>query len=185
MHEFEGAIIIVREGLHRLAPAAIENRGRRRNTRRGRRVLCPHDADQHVDGRPGVAARERADFGEGLGNWKSAFARSQPYVVARRCDADDPDVHDRISVTTIATRPSSASDIRYAVMGSPFEINARQIAEGTRSFRARTLSSSEGRRRRDVSPPRPARSRAPANIEIESARTAARLAALRQARWGE
>src|SRR5690242_2729603 len=35
VNEFEGAIIAVRKRLHRLAPAAIEDRGRRRDARRG------------------------------------------------------------------------------------------------------------------------------------------------------
>jgi hypothetical protein len=84
--------------------------------------------------------------------WLRASERISVMVLAicksRFHEADDFGVHDKISATTIATRPSSASEIKYAVMRSPLELNARQIAEGTRSFRARTLSSSEGRRRR-------------------------------------
>jgi hypothetical protein len=38
-----------------------------------------------------------------------------------RNEADDIGAHDRISVITTATRPSNASDIRYAVMRSPLE----------------------------------------------------------------
>jgi len=39
----------------------------------------------------------------------------------------------------MAIKPTSASDIRYAVMSTPGELNVRQIAHG-RPFGARTLS---------------------------------------------
>ena len=51
--------------LHGLAPAAIEDRVGGRDARGRRRILASHDADQHIDRRPGVAARQRADFGDG------------------------------------------------------------------------------------------------------------------------
>src|ERR1700729_3844192 len=49
VNQFKGAVIVIGKGLHRLAPAAIEDRGRCRDARRGRRVLCPHHADKHID----------------------------------------------------------------------------------------------------------------------------------------
>jgi len=66
MYEFEGAGIVVRKRLHRLAPATVEDRGRRGDARRRRCVLCPHDADKDINRRPGVTARERADLGDGF-----------------------------------------------------------------------------------------------------------------------
>jgi hypothetical protein len=48
-------------GLGGLAPAAIEDRIRRRDPRRGGGVFRAHDADQNIDRRPGMGPRHQTD----------------------------------------------------------------------------------------------------------------------------
>jgi hypothetical protein len=65
MDQFKGTVVGVLKRLRGLTPAAVEN-GVGGGDARGRgRILASHDADQHVDRRPGVAASQRADFGDG------------------------------------------------------------------------------------------------------------------------
>jgi hypothetical protein len=68
MNQCNGAIGAVLMWLRGLAPAAIENGIRSRNTCGGRCILASHDADQDIDCRSGVASRQRADFGQGFGH---------------------------------------------------------------------------------------------------------------------
>ena len=55
------------------APATVEKGVGRGNPRRGRGILALHDADEDIDGFSGVAARQRADFGESP--WHLTFHR--------------------------------------------------------------------------------------------------------------
>src|SRR6185437_361661 len=85
LDELESAIVAILQRLHRFAPAAIEDRRRGRNARRGGRVLGLHDADQGIDRRAGVAARDRTDFGEGFGHFLSGalfFERKMRGMIA-------------------------------------------------------------------------------------------------------
>src|SRR5665213_1555598 len=70
VNQLEGAVTAVLDGLWRLAPAAVED-GVGRGYARGRgRILRAHHADQHIERGPGVAASQRADFGDGLRHGK-------------------------------------------------------------------------------------------------------------------
>ena len=64
--QFERAISAALERLRGLAPAAIQDRIGRGDPRRRCRIFRPHDADQDIERGPGVAARQRADFGKRL-----------------------------------------------------------------------------------------------------------------------
>ena len=70
--QFQCSLLAALDRLRRLAPAAVENGVGRRNARRHRRLGVAHDADQHVERGAGVATRQRANFGDGLGHFESA-----------------------------------------------------------------------------------------------------------------
>jgi hypothetical protein len=59
--QFQRLIVAVLQGLGGLAPAAIEDRIRRRDPRRGGGVFRAHDADQNIDRRPGMGPRHQTD----------------------------------------------------------------------------------------------------------------------------
>ena len=74
-------------------------------------------------------------------------------------ELNDLCAHDNPSHTAIATRPASASEIRYAVMPGPLDrIQICGMTALMRSFQARTLSLQE-RPRADADPVRAARRR--------------------------
>ena len=75
--QFKRPIIAVLDGLRRLAPAAVEDGVGGRDSRRRRRLGVARDADQHIERGPGMAARQRSDFGEGFGHLELVFP-SQP-----------------------------------------------------------------------------------------------------------
>src|SRR5437899_7357848 len=64
--EFERAVIAAPQWLRGLAPAAIEQRVRRRNACGGRRVLASHDSDKNIDRGSRVTPRQRAYLGNGV-----------------------------------------------------------------------------------------------------------------------
>src|SRR5450755_4714753 len=66
--QLERAFVGGLERLRGLAPAAIEDRIGRGETRGMGCVLGAHDADQDVDRRSRVAARQRTEFGDGSGH---------------------------------------------------------------------------------------------------------------------
>ena len=68
MDQLERSVVAILQGLHGLAPAAIENRVRGQNACRSGCIFRAHDANQHIDGAPCVATRQRADFSEGFGH---------------------------------------------------------------------------------------------------------------------
>src|SRR5258707_1225322 len=65
MDQFKGTVVGVLKRLRGLTPAAVENDVGGGDARGRGRILASHDADQHVDRRPGMAASQRADFGDG------------------------------------------------------------------------------------------------------------------------
>src|ERR1700737_2184318 len=71
MNQFKCAAIAALDRLGRLAPAAIEDGVGRRYPRCRRRVLVSHDADENIERGPGMASRQRADFGQGFGHLHS------------------------------------------------------------------------------------------------------------------
>jgi hypothetical protein len=77
--QFESAVIAILDCLCGLAPAAVQNGIGCGNARGGRCILRPHDADKDIERGPGVAARERTDFREGLShsNERSPVARNE------------------------------------------------------------------------------------------------------------
>jgi peptidoglycan/LPS O-acetylase OafA/YrhL len=85
--QFKGAVVIIPDRLGGLAPAAVEDGVGGGNFRGGGGVLAAHHADQDIERGPGVAARQRADFGEGFGHL--TFSRRgigciRPEIFARR-----------------------------------------------------------------------------------------------------
>lgn len=61
LNQFQHSVLAVLDRLRGLAPAAIEDGIGGRDAGRRRCILAAHDADEHPEGRSGVAARERAD----------------------------------------------------------------------------------------------------------------------------
>jgi hypothetical protein len=76
VNHFKRTVLAALQRLSGLAPAAIENGIRSRNTRRSRCILTSHDADQHIDGRSGVATCDRSYLGQGFGH-TDAFSSSE------------------------------------------------------------------------------------------------------------
>src|SRR4051812_24245286 len=89
--QFDGAVAGL-ERLRGLAPAAIKDRIGGGDARGRGGVLGAHDADQDVDRRPGIAARQRADFGDGSGHyfsnqsgWTYSHGAVSTWSVPRSC----------------------------------------------------------------------------------------------------
>lgn len=61
LNQFQHSVLAVLDRLRGLAPAAIEDGIGGRDAGRRRCILAAHDADEHPEGRSGVAARERAE----------------------------------------------------------------------------------------------------------------------------
>src|SRR5258707_8019029 len=71
--------------LRGLAPAAIEQSVRRRNTRRSRRILASHDPGQDSDRGSGMAPRQRTYLGNSFWFWhlRFAFVRFAKFAACR------------------------------------------------------------------------------------------------------
>src|SRR6266852_690414 len=80
MDQFESAVIAILDRLCGLAPAAIQNGVGRGYPCCRRCILASHDADKDSERGLGMAACQRADFGEGFGHLEFAF----PKPAARR-----------------------------------------------------------------------------------------------------
>ena len=66
--QFERAISAALERLRGLAPAAIQDGVGGGDPRCRGCIFASHDSDQDIERGPGVAARQRADFGKRLGH---------------------------------------------------------------------------------------------------------------------
>src|SRR3954447_5660588 len=152
MDQSKDAVIATFRRLRRLAPAAVQDGVGRRDARRGRCILTSHDADKNVDRGPSVATRQRTNFKDGFFHlllvpirldifaWRRVgrldlgivrhgrtkgdgrkIALLAP-VLRARDELDDLCTHAKASHAATAIRPTKASDIRYAVIGSLSEL---------------------------------------------------------------
>jgi hypothetical protein len=81
--QFESAVIAILDRLCGLAPAAVQNGVGRGYPRCRRCILAAHDADKDIERGLGMAACQRADFGEGFGHLEFAVDFKQRRAQAR------------------------------------------------------------------------------------------------------
>jgi hypothetical protein len=142
MDQLKRAVAAGLKRLRGLAPAAIEDRVGRGDTRRMGCVLRPHDADQNVDRSFCVATRQRTDLGDsschlffipvgldilarrGIDVIRFCLVRDRraecdrrktrllAIVLRARNELDNVGAHANASHAAIAIKPTSASDIR-------------------------------------------------------------------------
>jgi hypothetical protein len=142
MNQFERAITTVFQWLRSLAPAAIEDRIRGGHAGGRRCILASHDTDENADRGSGVAACKRANLEKclcpshlgfpvgrsvaliwyGIDRIRDGFMprakgnrrkiRLHVIVFGTWDQLDDVDAHESSSDIAMATRPTSASEIR-------------------------------------------------------------------------
>src|SRR6516162_9432083 len=66
MDQLQRPVLAILQRLHGLAPTAIEDRIGGGDARGCGRILAAHDADKDVDGGPGMAAGQGANFSKSL-----------------------------------------------------------------------------------------------------------------------
>ncbi len=106
--QFESAVIASLDWLCGLAPAAVQNGVGRGYPRCRRRILRPHDANKDIERGPGMASRQRADFGDGFGHRELCF------LVARMSEAksgDKRNTNPPVHLLLAMTRNISRGDV--------------------------------------------------------------------------